>query len=62
MHAVHYAADRYDAARAGFDDAAFYDFFDADPADRVMQVVHERTATATAPFDAWRVLESRIEY
>jgi guanine deaminase len=62
VQTVYFAADRHDAASAGFDDAEFYDFFAADPADRSMQVVHERTATATAPFDAWRVLESRIEY
>jgi guanine deaminase len=62
VDAVYFAADRHDAAHAGFDDAAFYDFFEGDPADRTMRVVHERTASATAPFDAWRVLESRIEY
>ena len=59
---VYFAADRHDAESAGFDDAVFYDFFTADPAERTMKVVHERTATSTAPFDAWRVLESRIEY
>jgi guanine deaminase len=62
VDAVYFAADRHDAASAGFDDAAFYDFFTADPADRVMRVVHTRTTDAVAPFDAWRVLESRIEY
>jgi guanine deaminase len=62
VQTVYFAADRHDAASAGFDDAEFYDFFAADPADRSMQVVHERTATATAPFDAWRALESRVEY
>lgn len=62
VETVYFAADRHDAARAGFDDAAFYEFFEADPVDRAMKVVHERTASATAPFDAWRVLGSRIEY
>ncbi len=62
VDAVYFAADRHDAADAGFDDAAFYEFFEGDPADRTMRVVHERTASATAPFDAWRVLESRIDY
>jgi guanine deaminase len=62
VDAVYFAADRHDAASAGFDDAVFYDFFAADPADRVMRVVHTRTPDAVAPFDAWRVLESRIEY
>ena len=62
VDAVYFAADRHDAASAGFDDAVFYDFFAADPADRVMRVVHTRTPDAVAPFDAWGVLESRIEY
>ncbi|MBD8078200.1 nucleoside deaminase [Cellulosimicrobium arenosum] len=72
---VAFAADRHDAASAGFDDAAFYDFVTAhlceptvDPAPHpgsaapVMQVVHSRNATSVAPFDAWRVLATRIEY
>ncbi|MCB7136600.1 nucleoside deaminase [Cellulosimicrobium marinum] len=62
VDAVHFAADRHDAASAGFDDAVFYDFFAADPGERVMSVLHTRTPDAVAPFDAWRVLESRIEY
>ena len=64
--AVFFAADRHDAAAGGFDDAAFYEFFAADPETRAaggaMVVRHERTATANAPFDAWRVLDSRIDY
>jgi len=60
--AVHFAADRHDAARAGFDDAAFYDVFTADPGERAMPVVHARTPDAVTPFDAWRALGSRVEY
>lgn len=70
VSAVYFAADRHDAAAAGFDDAAFYDFFAARlqaPAGEggtagLMTVRHERTPSAVAPFDAWRVLESRIDY
>lgn len=70
VEAVYFAADRHDAAAAGFDDAAFYDFFAArlqGPAGEgnaagLMTVRHERTPSAVAPFDAWRVLESRIDY
>ena len=60
--AVHFAADRHDAARAGFDDAAFYDLLAADPADRAMPVVGTRRPGAVAPFDAWRDLGTRVEY
>jgi len=66
VDAVYFAADRHDAAEAGFDDAVFYDFFAASPETRaaggVMTVRHERTGSAVAPFDAWRVLETRIDY
>ncbi|GAA1713151.1 nucleoside deaminase [Isoptericola hypogeus] len=66
VDAVYFAADRHDAAVAGFDDAVFYDFFDSGPQVRaaggVMTVRHERTTTALAPFDAWRVLDTRIDY
>ncbi|SKC51461.1 nucleoside deaminase [Krasilnikoviella flava] len=70
VDAVYFAADRHDAAAAGFDDAAFYDYFAGRlqelPGTRagtgLMTVRHERTASAVAPFDAWRVLETRIDY
>ncbi|MCK9792347.1 nucleoside deaminase [Isoptericola sp. 4D.3] len=70
VDAVYFAADRHDAAAAGFDDAAFYDFFASRlqglPATRageeVMAVRHERTPSAASPFDAWRVLSTRIDY
>ena len=67
VDAVYFAADRHDAAAAGFDDAVFYDFFAATPEARaagggVMTVRHERTDSAVAPFDAWRVLDTRIDY
>jgi guanine deaminase len=44
----------------------FYDFLATTPETRaaggVMTVRHERTDSAVAPFDAWRVLETRIDY
>ncbi len=61
---VYYAADRYDAADAGFDDAAFYDFFATKVSERSMPV--ERLiaddASHLAPFKSWTSLDSRIEY
>lgn len=59
---VVYAADRHDAASAGFDDRAFYDLF-ALPRERwavsVAQVAH---ADAAAPFAAWVAHAGRTDY
>ncbi len=59
---VVYAADRDDAAVAGFDDRAFYDLF-ADPeAAWPTPVGRLHTDNRTAPFDAWQRKADRIEY
>ena len=59
---VVYAADRHDAAAAGFDDAAFYDYFTAPGGGTLMPLEHHATDGATAPFDAWRANAERIDY
>lgn len=61
---VFYAADRHDAARAGFDDAVFYNYFDTPVAERLMPVrqLDPETVLAVAPFETWTTLESRIAY
>ena len=59
---VFYAADRVDAAAAGFDDAVFYELMDTPRSSwpsAPTQVNHSHFA---APFDSWRALDSRIEY
>ncbi len=61
---VYFAADRFDAADAGFDDAAFYDFFATEPRKRSMSV-EQLTADGAShltPFQTWTGLDSRIEY
>ncbi|MEA5454584.1 nucleoside deaminase [Sinomonas sp. JGH33] len=61
VSAVYFAADRHDAAAAGFDDAAFYEYFDR--GDRsLMPVARSEFAEKMAPFDAWAAFEARIEY
>jgi len=57
-----YAADRHDAADAGFDDLAFYELF-ARPRDGWSTRVEElRVDTRLHPFDAWRASPTRVEY
>lgn len=54
---VVFAADRFDAADAGFDDAEFYRVIGA--GERVNQVLH---LEKLLPFDAWRALSEKTEY
>lgn len=57
---IYYAADRYQAAEAGFDDLAFYDKLQIQtPRDYVTKLEIE---TATAPFQAWANNTNRILY
>lgn len=67
VETVVYAADRFDAEQAGFDDAVFYNFFATPVEERSMPVRHFVPAAgssipATAPFDAWRSLTARVDY
>jgi len=64
---VVFAADRHDAADAGFDDAEFYEFFEQPVEERSMQVVQHAplgadAPTHTAPFERWSNLTTRIAY
>ncbi|PYI68234.1 tRNA-specific adenosine deaminase [Arthrobacter livingstonensis] len=61
---VFFAADRHDAARAGFDDAVFYDYFDTPVEQRTMPV-RQLAPGATDPldpFNTWNSLATRIDY
>ncbi|MEB7502881.1 nucleoside deaminase [Arthrobacter koreensis] len=59
---VVYAADRHDAAAAGFDDAVFYEYFETPVEERSMPVKQLPGDTRTAPFEAWNAAEARTEY
>jgi guanine deaminase len=59
---VVYAADRDDAARAGFDDREFYDLFLRPRTQWSVPVVQQRLPQGTAPFAAWTAHESRQAY
>lgn len=64
VKAVYFAADRHDAAKAGFDDAVFYEYFDT-PVDQRPMPVHAHSTGAQdpiEPFTTWNNLVGRIEY
>ena len=58
-----FAADRDDAAVAGFDDRKFYDLFEKRPAELwPMAIERVDMPNRTAPFDAWVAKSDRIDY
>lgn len=62
---VYFAADREDAAAAGFDDARFYQYFDGDAGHREAMPVAAIALpddVRVAPFAEWQRTASRIEY
>jgi guanine deaminase len=59
---VYFAADRHDAAAAGFDDAAFYDYIERHVNSPLMPVERVRIETSLQPFDDWRSLDTKIAY
>jgi guanine deaminase len=59
---VVYAADRYDAARAGFDDLAFYQLFETPRDGWSVPVRRLPSAGHAEPFDAWLANPQRIAY
>lgn len=58
---VVFAASRRDAAAAGFDDAAFYDYFESEHRE-LMPVLQRRTGRSGEPFTAWQANEDRTAY
>lgn len=58
---VWYAADRHGAARAGFDDAVFYEYF-AGQRPGLLPVDHAPLPMADTPFEAWRNNAARTRY
>lgn len=62
---IWYAADRHDAADAGFDDALFFRYFEGSAADRAIMPVERLEvleARSVDPFVAWNGNPDRIEY
>lgn len=61
ISAVFFAADRYDAAAAGFDDAVFYEYL-AGTDHSLMPVARAPLDRRVAPFEAWNAFEGRTRY
>lgn len=59
---VYFAADRHDAADAGFDDEFIYREMASGVALRKIPLIHARTPQARMPFDAWRLKNDKIRY
>ncbi|GAA5155221.1 nucleoside deaminase [Microbacterium pseudoresistens] len=62
---VYFAADRNDAAAAGFDDAVFYRYFEGDASDReIMPVAREELPPVqrVEPFTEWNDTVGRTDY
>ncbi|MCW2602229.1 MAG: tRNA-specific adenosine deaminase [Pseudonocardiales bacterium] len=63
VDAIVYAADRDDAATAGFDDRAFYELFEDTPrAQWTVPVTQAALQGRVAPFQAWSAKTDRIDY
>lgn len=64
IDSIVYAADRDDAARAGFDDAVFYEFFQKPVAERSLHVrqLELPDFASAGPFQAWADLADRTDY
>lgn len=52
-----FAADRYDAAQAGFDDAAFYKLMEKGGVAKQVELDNR-----LAPFEAWEKLSTKVKY
>ncbi|GAA4613366.1 nucleoside deaminase [Saccharopolyspora hordei] len=59
---VLFAADRDDAADAGFDDRAFYDVFEDPRTESPTPVERVAVPNRNQAFDAWRAKPDRVEY
>jgi len=59
---VVFAADRHDAAAAGFDDREFYELFGKPREDWSLPVDRVSTDVDNAPFSAWLSRADRVDY
>lgn len=59
---LYYAATRYDAAKAGFDDSFIYDEISLNPTERKIPTVHFSVKNANEAFGIWNSIEDKKKY
>jgi guanine deaminase len=62
LQAVYFACDRFDAAKAGFDDGFIYTEIDKPAQQRRIAMQQLPLDTANRPFELWRIKTDRIRY
>lgn len=62
LKAVYFAANRFDAAVAGFDDSFIYDEIPKQPLERSIVMRHLQLNDAGKPFEAWNRLADKTCY
>lgn len=60
--ALYFAANKYDASNAGFDDSFIYKEIKLDITKRQILTKHINLHERLKPFEAWKVSNSKIEY
>lgn len=59
---IHFAADKFDAQKAGFDDQFFYEELDRDPAERKVPMHKIEHSRALFPFNEWEKKVNKTPY
>lgn len=59
---VYYAADRYDAQDAGFDDSLIYDELSTPVENRKLRIVQMLPSEGKVPMEKWKETEGKIKY
>lgn len=62
VETIYYANDRYDAAKIGFDDEAFYKQFVIPVEEREIPMIRVEGTTALDVFNAWEQKADKTEY
>ncbi|WP_446809913.1 nucleoside deaminase [Methylomonas sp. 2BW1-5-20] len=62
LKAVYYACDRFDAAKAGFDDGFIYTEIDKPAQQRRIAMRQLALDTANRPFELWQIKNDKIRY
>ena len=62
LDALYFAADKKDAAQAGFSDAFIYDEIEKDYSHRKIKTVQVKNLNSNLPFEKWDSMDNKITY